>query len=207
MLCWVLWQRQSNMEWFVRWLDGFESMCVALGYERCYSSVQTITILYPLLFPSNTTHTRYTSAINHRDSLWVQIKSTCYCWLLFSSRISEGGAVEKPVQQGVELQWSKEAYCNREREEGEDEWSQCTEWFIVKRRWRRWMKTLPHSSDHQDMRWARDDLQLKLSLCAYVGSSSRTTSDICGLERRVTESDDDDDAGAQWHKTFSYSQF
>lgn len=143
MLCWVLWQRQSNMEWFVRWLAGFESMCVALGYERCSSDYNYS--MYPALFLQRTQHTRYTSAINHRDSLWVQIKSTCYCWLLLlqfsdlGSRCSREWSCNEARRRIATEKEKKEKMNDRSarngllwRGDGEDEWKHSLIHQIIK---------------------------------------------------------------------------
>lgn len=134
---------QHGMEWFVGWMGL--SPC-AWRWVTNAAALQTITILYPLLFSSNATHTRYTSAINHRDSLWVQIKSTCYCWLLllqFSdlrSRCSrEWSCNEARRRIATEKEKKKKKKNDRSarngllwRGDGEDEWKHSLIHQIIK---------------------------------------------------------------------------
>lgn len=86
------------MEWFVRWLAGFESMCVALVYERCCSSDYNYSIS-PALFLQRNTHTLHICHQSPRQSL----SSNQIDLLLLAAPSSVLGS-RKPVQQGVELQ-------------------------------------------------------------------------------------------------------
>lgn len=107
-MCWVLWQRQSNMEWFVRWLDGFESMCVALGYERCCSSDYNYSISPALSLQRNTHATHLPSITATVFEFKSNRPATAGC-SFFSSRISEAGAAGSGVamKQGGVLQQRK----------------------------------------------------------------------------------------------------